>query len=57
MGRYMSLAQALVTLLEDDHDQPLISRCLYHKENVVPYDLPANKTRRSLKPGLAGPCR
>ncbi|EJL95901.1 Rhs element Vgr protein, partial [Pseudomonas sp. GM102] len=37
--------EVLVTFLEGDPDQPLITGCLYHKENVVPYDLPANKTR------------
>ncbi|PBP81250.1 type VI secretion system tip protein TssI/VgrG [Pseudomonas syringae] len=41
--------EVLVTFLEGDPDQPLISGCLYHKENVVPYDLPANKTRSTFK--------
>ncbi|MBN3862006.1 type VI secretion system tip protein VgrG [Pseudomonas frederiksbergensis] len=38
-----------VSFLEGDPDQPLISGCLYHKENVVPYALPANKTRSTFK--------
>ncbi|BAV77928.1 type VI secretion system Vgr family protein [Pseudomonas chlororaphis subsp. aurantiaca] len=41
--------EVLVTFLEGDPDQPLISGCLYHKENVVPYELPANKTRSTFK--------
>ena len=39
----------LVTFLEGDPDQPLITGCLYHKENAVPYDLPTNKTRSVFK--------
>ncbi|WP_150689012.1 type VI secretion system tip protein TssI/VgrG, partial [Pseudomonas fluorescens] len=41
--------EVLVTFLEGDPDQPLISGCLYHKENTVPYALPANKTRSTFK--------
>ncbi|MEE4089402.1 type VI secretion system tip protein TssI/VgrG, partial [Pseudomonas viridiflava] len=41
--------EVLVTFLEGDPDQPLITGCLYHKENVVPYDLSANKTRSTFK--------
>jgi type VI secretion system secreted protein VgrG len=41
--------EVLVTFLEGDPDQPLISGCLYHKANVVPYELPANKTRSTFK--------
>jgi len=41
--------EVLVTFLEGDPDQPLISGCLYHKEHVVPYDLPENKTRSVFK--------
>jgi len=41
--------EVLVTFLEGDPDQPLITGCLYHKENAVPYDLPANKTRSVFK--------
>jgi type VI secretion system secreted protein VgrG len=41
--------EVLVTFLEGDPDQPLISGCLYHKENLVPYELPANKTRSTFK--------
>ncbi|MEO4017904.1 type VI secretion system tip protein TssI/VgrG, partial [Pseudomonas rossensis] len=41
--------EVLVSFLEGDPDQPLISGCLYHKENVVPYALPANKTRSTFK--------
>ena len=41
--------EVLVTFLENDPDQPLITGCLFHKENVVPYDLPAHKTRSTFK--------
>uniref|UniRef100_UPI00223F4D9D type VI secretion system tip protein TssI/VgrG n=1 Tax=Pseudomonas saponiphila TaxID=556534 RepID=UPI00223F4D9D len=41
--------EVLVTFLEGDPDQPLITGCLYHKENVVPYPLPAHKTRSTFK--------
>ncbi|BCQ61115.1 hypothetical protein PBOI14_28650 [Pseudomonas sp. Boi14] len=41
--------EVLVTFLEGDPDQPLVSGCLYHKEHEVPYALPANKTRSLFK--------
>ncbi|MGF6150724.1 type VI secretion system tip protein VgrG [Pseudomonas fluorescens] len=41
--------EVLVTFLEGDPDQPLVTGCLYHKENQVPYALPANKTRSVFK--------
>uniref|UniRef100_UPI003CE79489 type VI secretion system Vgr family protein n=1 Tax=Pseudomonas sp. TWP3-1 TaxID=2804631 RepID=UPI003CE79489 len=41
--------EVLVTFLEGDPDQPLVTGCLYHKENPVPYGLPANKTRSVFK--------
>jgi len=41
--------EVLVTFLEGDPDQPLITGCLYHKENVVPYPLPQHKTRSTFK--------
>ena len=41
--------EVLVTFLEGDPDQPLVTGCLFHKEHVVPYDLPANKTRTVFK--------
>ncbi len=41
--------EVLVTFLEGDPDQPLVTGCLYHKEHQVPYDLPANKTRSVFK--------
>jgi len=41
--------EVLVTFLEADPDQPVISGCLYHAEHQVPYDLPANKTRSVFK--------
>ena len=41
--------EVLITFLEGDPDQPLVSGCLYHAEHQVPYDLPANKTRTVFK--------
>lgn len=41
--------EVLVTFLEGDPDQPLVTGCLYHAENPAPYALPANKTRTLLK--------
>jgi len=41
--------EVLVTFLEGDPDQPLVTGCLYHKEHQVPYALPANKTRTLFK--------
>ncbi|NQD91883.1 type VI secretion system tip protein VgrG, partial [Pseudomonas sp. CrR25] len=41
--------EVLVTFLEGDPDQPLITGCLYHAEHLVPYALPANKTRSLFK--------
>jgi type VI secretion system secreted protein VgrG len=41
--------EVLVTFLEGDPDQPLVTGCLYHAEHVVPYALPANKTRSVFK--------
>ncbi|UCO98885.1 type VI secretion system tip protein VgrG [Metapseudomonas lalkuanensis] len=41
--------EVLVTFLEGDPDQPLVTGCLHHAENPVPYALPANKTRTWLK--------
>ncbi|MDM8348090.1 type VI secretion system tip protein TssI/VgrG [Pseudomonas sp. sp1636] len=50
--------EVLITFLEGDPDQPLVTGCLHHKEHVVPYDLPANKTRTVFKtlssPGAGG---
>ena len=41
--------EVLVTFLEGDPDQPLISGCLYHAEHLPAYELPANKTRSLFK--------
>ena len=41
--------EVLVTFLEGDPDQPLITGCLHHAANLVPYNLPANKTRTVFK--------
>jgi type VI secretion system secreted protein VgrG len=37
--------EVLVTFLEGDPDQPVISGCLNHGETLTAYPLPANKTR------------
>ncbi|MEH6563719.1 MAG: type VI secretion system tip protein TssI/VgrG [Halopseudomonas sp.] len=41
--------EVLITFLEGDPDQPLVTGCLYHKEHEVPYPLPAHKTRSVFK--------
>ena len=41
--------EVLVSFLEGDPDQPLITGCLYHVEHVPPIELPAHKTRSSFK--------
>jgi type VI secretion system secreted protein VgrG len=41
--------EVLVTFLEGDPDQPLITGCLNHKTNPAPYELPANKSRSVFK--------
>lgn len=41
--------EVLVTFLEGDPDQPLITGCLHHAEHVVPYELPTHKTRTVFK--------
>ncbi len=54
-GRYGGIAiprvgmEVLVTFLEGDPDQPLVTGCLYHAANEVPYELPAHKTRTVFK--------
>ena len=41
--------EVVVTFLEGDPDRPLIVGSIYHGTNVVPYGLPANKTRSTIK--------
>ncbi len=41
--------EVLITFLEGDPDQPLVTGCLYHKTHPVPYELPAHKTRSVFK--------
>jgi len=41
--------EVLVSFLEGDPDQPLITGCLYHARNRPPYELPAHKTRSVFK--------
>ncbi|WGK62404.1 type VI secretion system tip protein VgrG [Halopseudomonas sp. SMJS2] len=41
--------EVLITFLEGDPDQPLITGCLYHKTHQVPYSLPEHKTRSVFK--------
>lgn len=50
--------EVLVTFLEGDPDQPVVSGCLANSLNPVPYELPANKTRSVFRsrssPGSTG---
>ncbi len=41
--------EVLVTFLEGDPDQPLISGCLHHSDHTPPYPLPEHKTRSVFK--------
>ena len=41
--------EVLVSFLEGDPDQPLVSGCLYNSAHPVPYELPAHKTRTVFK--------
>ncbi|WP_339650563.1 type VI secretion system tip protein TssI/VgrG, partial [Halopseudomonas pelagia] len=41
--------EVLITFLEGDPDQPLVTGCLYHKTHPTPYELPAHKTRSVFK--------
>ena len=41
--------EVVVDFLEGDPDRPLIIGRVYHAHNPVPYDLPANKTRSTIK--------
>lgn len=41
--------EVLVSFLEGDPDQPLITGCLFHKENPAPYELPINNTLSTFK--------
>lgn len=41
--------EVVVTFLEGDPDQPLITGCVPNKVTAVPYPLPANKTRTVLR--------
>ena len=50
--------EVLVTFLEGDPDQPVVSGCLANSLNPVPYPLPAHKTRSVFRsrstPGTSG---
>ena len=41
--------EVLVSFLEGDPDQPLITGRVYNADNMPPYDLPANKTQSGIK--------
>ncbi|BAP40899.1 Rhs element Vgr protein [Pseudomonas sp. StFLB209] len=41
--------EVLVTFIEGDPDQPLVSGCLYHTDQPHPYPLPEHKTRSVFK--------
>ncbi len=41
--------EVLVTFLEGDPDQPLVTGCLFHREHPVPYELPGHKSRSVFK--------
>jgi type VI secretion system secreted protein VgrG len=41
--------EVIVEFLEGDPDKPLVTGCVYNGKNGAPYDLPANKTRTTLR--------
>lgn len=41
--------EVVVEFLEGDPDKPLVTGCVYNAKTGMPYDLPANKTRMSMK--------
>tara|TARA_R110001599_G_scaffold185680_1_gene379941 strand:+ start:31434 stop:33632 length:2199 start_codon:yes stop_codon:yes gene_type:complete len=41
--------EVIVDFLEGDPDQPIIVGRVYNKDNMPPYDLPANKTQSGIK--------
>lgn len=41
--------EVLVSFLEGDPDQPMITGRVYNADNMPPYDLPANKTQSGIK--------
>ncbi|AXA90528.1 type VI secretion system Vgr family protein [Massilia sp. YMA4] len=41
--------EVVVSFLEGDPDQPLVTGCVYNADTVVPYDLPANQTRSTIR--------
>jgi type VI secretion system secreted protein VgrG len=41
--------EVVVSFLEGDPDQPIVSGCVYNAQQTVPYALPANGTRSTLK--------
>ncbi|WP_338763078.1 type VI secretion system tip protein TssI/VgrG [Massilia sp. METH4] len=41
--------EVVVSFLEGDPDQPLVTGCVYNADTTVPYKLPANGTRSTIK--------
>jgi type VI secretion system secreted protein VgrG len=41
--------EVVVSFLEGDPDQPLVTGCVYNADTVPPYELPANQTRSTIK--------
>lgn len=41
--------EVIVSFLDGDPDQPIVSGCVYNAEQTVPYALPANQTQSTIK--------
>ncbi len=41
--------EVIVEFIEGDPDRPIITGCVYHGHNMPPYDLPAEKTKSTIK--------
>ena len=45
--------EVVVTFLEGDPDQPVVTGCVYNSDQMPPYELPAGKTRSVIKSNTA----
>jgi len=41
--------EVVITFLEGDPDRPIVTGCLYNAQQIVPYALPDNQTRSTIK--------
>ena len=46
--------EVVVAFLEGNPDRPIVTGCVYNDTQTVPYELPANKTRSTIKTNSSG---